>query len=75
MIVGRSAVLKIDMLKEVIADFNDRITTPVIIGIRTGYLQKENETKVKELNNTEIDGIKIEVTTPIDAAKRMAGLL
>lgn len=68
--IGNSVLLKIDVLKEVIKDYSDRITTPVFIGIRTGFLQ--NEKDVKLLDNTEVNGIGIHITTPIEAAKQMA---
>jgi CRISPR-associated protein Cst2 len=73
--VGKNVVLNIDALKEIITDYKDRICTPVIIGIRTGYMQ--NETKIKELAGTVVNGsgIKIVVTTPVDAAKQMTKLL
>jgi CRISPR-associated protein Cst2 len=73
--VGKNVVLNIETLKEIITDYKDRICTPVIIGIRTGYMQ--NETKIRELDETEVNGsgIKIVVTTPVDAAKQMTELL
>ena len=73
--VGKNVVLNIDALKEIITDYKDRICTPVIIGIRTGYMQ--NETKIKDLAGTVVNGsgIKIVVTTPVDAAKQMTELL
>jgi CRISPR-associated protein Cst2 len=68
--IGKSVVLKIDTLKEVITDYADRITTPVIIGIRTGFLKNEEDVR-REL--TEEKGFII--TTPIDAARQMASML
>ncbi len=65
--------LKIDTLKEVIKDYADRITTPVYIGIRKGYLK--NEAEVYALNNTNESDISIKVMTPIEAANAMAGEL
>ncbi len=41
-------VFKIETFKEVIMDYADRITTPILIGIRSGYLK--NEADVRSLN-------------------------
>ncbi len=38
---------KIDTIKEILADFADRIVTPVVIGIRAGYLK--NEADLREI--------------------------
>ena len=40
-------VFKVDAFKEVISDYADRIVTPVLLGIRTGYLK--NESNVRDL--------------------------
>lgn len=73
--VGKNVVLNVKALKEVITDYRDRICTPVIIGIRTSYMRNEQE--IRELDNTVVNGsgIKIVVTTPVDAAKQMTDLL
>jgi CRISPR/Cas system-associated protein Cas7 (RAMP superfamily) len=78
---GDEPSLKVETLKEIIKDYSDRITTPVIIGIRSRYLKNEN--KIKELNDNEIGkdesknkkGVKILVMTPIEAAKKIAEYL
>jgi len=36
-------ICKVDMFKEIIKDYSDRIVTPVLVGIRTGYLKNEAE--------------------------------
>jgi len=72
-------ILKIDTLKELIKDYSDRITTPVIIGIRAGYLG--NESEVKDLDNSEKEDksdkkdVKVLVMTPLEAAQKMGNLL
>ncbi len=66
---GKSVKLNVDALKEIATDYNDRLATPIFIGIRTGYLQ--NEYAVKQL--TEKEGFI--VTTPIDAARRLSDYL
>src|SRR5581483_10661322 len=38
-------VLKVDTFKEVVRDYADRIVTPVLLGIRAGYLKNENEVR------------------------------
>jgi len=67
--------IKIDTLKEIIKDYANRLVTPVYLGIRKGYLNSKNETDVLALNNTEIEKVKIIVTTPIESAQKMAGEL
>ena len=70
---GKDVILKVDALKEIISDHSERITTPVFIGIRTGYLQNQHE--VRQLDGTEIKGVKIIVTTPRTAAQLMCATL
>ena len=41
-------ILKIETFEQVITDYADRIVTPVYIGIRTGYLSKDNEKRLKD---------------------------
>jgi CRISPR-associated protein Cst2 len=66
---GKTVKINTGALKEIVKDYKDRICTPVFIGIRTGFIQNEDE--VKKLKE-EGDYI---VTTPIDAAKKMADSL
>lgn len=61
--------LNIKALREVICDYENRIVTPVYIGIRTGYLFQDNEEEIKKIN--EICSIKIIVTTPTLAVKHL----
>ncbi|MEO9295892.1 MAG: DevR family CRISPR-associated autoregulator [Nitrososphaera sp.] len=69
---GNGPILKVDTLKEVVKDYVDRLTTPVFLGIRKGYLRNEHE--VLALSGKQ-NGVEIVVTTPVDAAERMAALL
>lgn len=46
-------LVKTETLKEIVADYKDRLTTPVYIGIRKGYLDPKNEEQVR--------GLKLEV--------------
>jgi len=74
-------ILKIETFKEIIKDYADRIVTPVLIGIRSGYLK--NESEVKELGNRPISvgegnhkkDVQILVVTPIEAAGKIGGFL
>jgi CRISPR-associated protein Cst2 len=61
--------LRIDAFKEIISDYKSRIASPIFIGIRTAYLS--NEAKVKDLKG-ELDGVKVEVMSPLQAAEGMA---
>ena len=70
---GNGVTLNVEVLKEITNDYKDRISTPVYIGIRKGYLKNEN--KIKELssdNVTDAKGIKFIITTPIDAAEQIS---
>lgn len=68
---GSGPVLKVDTLKEIARDYADRITTPVFVGIRKGYLK--NEAAIALSGNQH--GVDFVMTTPVDAAERMAALL
>jgi CRISPR-associated protein Cst2 len=74
---GKTVIINIEALKEIVTDYKDRICTPVFIGIRTGYIQNEDEVRSLEsnTNNNDIDGIRFVVTTPISAAQQMAQAL
>lgn len=49
---AETPALRIETLKQIIADYQEKLATPVYIGIRDGYLS--NEDKVKELSNGSI---------------------
>jgi CRISPR-associated protein Cst2 len=57
-------IIKIETLKEIVSDYEDRLVTPVYIGIRSGYLNPENEDAVHALANEKSRFI---VNTPINA--------
>jgi CRISPR-associated protein Cst2 len=42
---GERPILNIEALKEIAKDYAQKLATPIYIGIRTGYLQNENEVK------------------------------
>jgi len=68
---GKSFNLDTEILKEIVLDYKDRISTPVFIGIRQGYLTNEQDVKKLE----EYSNVKFIVTTPINAAIEMGKLL
>lgn len=78
---GYGPSLKIETLTEIISDYSDRITTPVIIGIRSGYLKNEDDLKKKYVDKEgksqdfKINNVEILLTTPIEAAKKIADYL
>lgn len=76
---GYGPSLKIETLKEIISDYSDRIATPVIIGVRSGYLKNEDAVKkefIDEKNNPKaVSGVKILIMTPIEAAKKISECL
>ena len=65
--------IKLDMLQEILRDFSSRITTKVYIGIRTGYLAKDNEEQLRAWAVGEENGFKdiVRVCTPIEAADHL----
>jgi len=72
--------LRIETFKEILKDYADRIVTPVLVGIRSGYLRNEDE--VRKLNETTVTGgeentreIKVSVMTPVEAAQEIGKYL
>lgn len=57
--------LKIKSLQEIAADYTSKLATPIYIGVRTGYLQNEDE--VKDLN-----GNGFIVDTPIGVVQKFS---
>ncbi len=47
-------ILNIEALKEILNDYKDRLATKVYIGVRTGYLNPENEKRLKFISNHSI---------------------
>ncbi len=70
-------ILKIETFKEIIRDYADRIVTPVLLGVRSGYLK--NESEIKALNGTKISTgegenkkeVEILVMTPIEVTLKI----
>jgi CRISPR-associated protein Cst2 len=43
---GEKPALNIETLKQIASDYADKLSTPIYIGIRTGYLQNEEDVKL-----------------------------
>ncbi|HWQ33383.1 MAG TPA: DevR family CRISPR-associated autoregulator [Blastocatellia bacterium] len=65
-------VLKLATLQQIIADYQNRLMTPVFIGLRDGYLHPENEREVKEWakNNTQV-----RLLSPVKAVEKLTDSL
>ncbi|MBF0505664.1 MAG: DevR family CRISPR-associated autoregulator [Nitrospirae bacterium] len=66
-------ILKLKTLEDVTIDYEDRITTPIFIGIRDGYLQRNNEIEIKSL--AKIGAVNVTVTSPVNAINQLVGQL
>ncbi len=66
-------VLKLQTLEQVIRDYEDRIVTPVYIGIRDGYFSKSNEEEIKKC--VKVSNTIVFVTSPINAVNQMTDKL
>ena len=60
-------IIKVETLKEIAADYDDRLVTPIYIGIRNGYLSSKNEETVRALGASNSIFI---VDTPINVTKK-----
>lgn len=68
--------LKIKSLTQILMDYADRITTPIYIGLRTGYLNNESEVaSLHGFHTFERGKIEIVVCTPREAADSIAKLI
>lgn len=68
--------LKIEVLKEIINEYADRIVTPVYIGVRSGYLANEEIVRKFEREfNEELGTIKVVVCPPRQAIDQLTALL
>ncbi len=63
--------IKIEMLREVIDDYANRMTTPVYIGLRTGYLEATNEEQLRMMFASNKAAHQVEITTPLQAVERL----
>jgi len=77
--------IKIDTLEEILNDFTPRLASNIYVGIRTGYLDAENESKLREWANGKMFGKRtlndngvskeadneVVVCTPVEAADKI----
>ncbi|MEX2757094.1 MAG: type I-B CRISPR-associated protein Cas7/Cst2/DevR [Candidatus Sigynarchaeota archaeon] len=61
--------LKVALLKELISDYKDRLQTPVFIGLRTGYLENEEEIRKLVIDKEFKD--KLVLSTPVEIAAKI----
>ena len=66
-------VIKLDTLKDIINDYRNRLTTPVFIGVRKGYLHPQSETDLQSFaqENSEI----VQLSSPIEAINKLTAEL
>ena len=66
-------VIKLETLKDIINDYRNRLTTPVFIGIRKGYLQPGNEADLQSFaqENSEV----VRLSSPIEAINQLTAEL
>lgn len=68
--------LKLDTLKEVIADYAVRIVTPVFIGVRTGYLQPDSEKELRSWAQENANATpKVVLSTPMQVVTKLTEAL
>ena len=68
--------LRVEVLKEILRDYADRIVTTVYIGTRSGFLANEDEVKKMEGEHAFPRGkVTVKVVTPREAADGIAGEL
>jgi CRISPR-associated protein Cst2 len=72
----RGLCLKVEVLREVLADYADRIITPVAVGIRSSYLANEEEVRsMQGVHETPRGKVEVIVRTPREAAELIASTL
>jgi len=72
----KGLTLKAAVFREVLADYADRIVTPVVIGIRTSYLANEEEVRsLAGVHETVRGKVDVVVNTPRAAAELIASKL
>jgi CRISPR-associated protein Cst2 len=65
--------LKVNVFREILADYADRIVTPVAIGIRTSYLANEEEVRgLAGVHETPRGKVEVVVATPREGADLIA---
>jgi CRISPR-associated protein Cst2 len=59
--------IKIDALKQIIDDYQDRIVTPVFVGVREGYLHPQNYADLKQWIESGENTENVRLSSPIKA--------
>ena len=62
-------IIKVETLKDIINDYRIRLTTPVYIGIRKGYLHAGNESELQSFAQENSDIVRL--LSPIDAVNQL----
>ncbi|MBP2173203.1 type I-B CRISPR-associated protein Cas7/Cst2/DevR [Methanococcus voltae] len=62
-------ILKIDVLKEILSDYTDRITGKVYIGLRKGYVANEKEIYALKEIEQDMD-LEFEIASPIEVVNK-----
>lgn len=65
-------VLKLETLKQIIADYQSRLATPVFIGLREGYLHPESEREVKAWAQ---ENAQVKLLSPLKAVEQLTDML
>jgi len=66
-------VIKLKTLKDIINDYRNRLTTPVFIGIRKGYLHPQNEADLQSFAQENSNVVRL--ATPIEAVNQLTAEL
>ena len=63
--------IKIDALKQIIDDYQDRIVTPVFVGVREGYLHPQNYADLKQWIESGENAANVRLSSPIKAVEAL----
>lgn len=66
-------VIKLETLKDIINDYRNRLTTPVFIGVRRGYLHPGNESDLQSF--AQENGEVVRLSSPIEAVNQLTAEL
>jgi len=63
--------IKIGALKQIIDDYQDRIVTPIFVGVREGYLHQQNYAELKQWIESEENTANVRLSSPIKAVEAL----
>lgn len=66
-------IIKLETLKDIINDYRNRLTTPVFIGVRKGYLHPSNGTDLQSF--AQENGDVVRLSSPIEAVNQLTAEL